>query len=38
MTDPRYWLYWAAAFLIVIAILSVGAGLHEYFQWKKDGK
>ncbi len=33
-----FWLVWFQAFLIVIAVLMVGAAIHEYLIWKKESK
>jgi hypothetical protein len=30
-----FWLAWVQAFLIVVAVLMVGAAVHEYLQWRK---
>lgn len=38
MPDLRFWLYFVAAFTIVVAILMIGAALHEYISWKRDSK
>lgn len=36
MSDGRYWLYFVVAFLGVIAVLTVAAGLQEWWQWRKE--
>lgn len=30
-----HWLYFLAAFLIVIGILSVGVGVQQWWEWRK---
>lgn len=34
----RYWLYWIASFLIVVAILSIGAFIQEWWTWRRETK
>lgn len=29
------WLHWIAAFLIVVAILMVGVGIQEWWEWRR---
>lgn len=31
-----HWLTWLAAYLTALALLSIGAGFHERYQWKKE--
>jgi hypothetical protein len=31
-----HWLYWLAAFLIVLAILAIAACLQEWMLWRKE--
>ncbi len=31
-----HWLQWAVALLIVVALLTIGAAVHEYLIWQKD--
>lgn len=38
MPDLRYWLAFVVAFLVVVAVLTIGAAIHEYWLWKKDSK
>jgi hypothetical protein len=35
MTHSLWWLYWTAAFLIVIAILMAIVGIEEWWKWRK---
>lgn len=30
------WLLWAAAFLIVVAVLTAGVLIHEIWLWRKE--
>lgn len=32
----EHWLQWLIAYLIVLALLSIGAALHERHQWRKE--
>ncbi|SEE51719.1 hypothetical protein SAMN05444171_7886 [Bradyrhizobium lablabi] len=34
----EHWLQWIVAYLIVIAILFIGAGVQEYLAWRKEQK
>lgn len=36
MTHPLWWQYWAAAFLIVAAILTIAWAVREWWLWRKD--
>jgi len=35
MPDLRYWLAFVTAFTIVVAVLMIGAAIHEYILWKR---
>jgi hypothetical protein len=30
-----FWLAWISAFFIVVAVLMIGAAVHEYLQWRR---
>ena len=32
------WIKWLAAFLIVLAILAIGAAVQEWWTWRKGGR
>jgi hypothetical protein len=34
MPDLRFWLAFVEAFTIVVAVLMIGAAIHEYWLWK----
>jgi hypothetical protein len=38
MPDLRFWLYFVAAFTIVVGVLMVGVAVHEWWLWKRGGK
>jgi uncharacterized membrane protein YidH (DUF202 family) len=33
-----HWLHWIASFLIVIGILSVAAGVQQWWEWRKENR
>lgn len=34
----HHWLVWLAAFLIVLGILTIGVGIQQWWEWRKENK
>ena len=32
----QHWLQWIAAYLIVIALLTIGVAIQEFLDWRKE--
>jgi hypothetical protein len=31
-----FWLWWIAAFLVVVGVLAIACAIHEWWLWRKD--
>jgi hypothetical protein len=34
----RFWIYWLAAFMIILAFLTIGVCIQEALAWRREGR
>lgn len=38
MNSAAWWLQWLAAFMAVLAVLTIGVAIQEYLDWRKGNR